>query len=672
MASAGTVTLELDANSVKLIRELQKAQKQTKTSASSMGKSMKSAMTSMQKQAMASAKAVGLLATAVAASAGAMVRSQSQQIDKLAKTSDALGIQQEKLQALQLVSELTGLGAESLTKNLTIMQRRLGEIARKGGESERALSDIGVPIQDIIALKPDEQLEMLASALGGVENQAVKASIANDLFGRNGISMLKMLDQLQAEGLSPTIEMIERMGGALSRTDSAKVEQMNDAFTIAQTKSRAFAQQLTVGVSSGIAAILTMYNETESGLEGTQNKVDGLFDQMVLGAINATTLVGPAFDTIKEGFQSIWNGFRSMPPWVQELGVFGAVLFGKKGMVAVAATSFAKDQFDKQTEELKAIFGEDIIGGLAPAGDTSLAELVFGGESESKQDWAKWGEQQIESYLKAKQKLNQTAEATGAAAIVTPSILPDIPDFKEQDEAAKKVQSIISSTRTQVEVMNEQIQLVKDAIKQGITAPFEEMGLTGEQVLDRLGGKLKELEEKGANNFIDLAEMGKQAARNIQDGFVQFLMNPFEDGLKGMLKSFLQMLQQMIANVIASQILKNIFGGMAGSSNEFVASLGESFGGVRDSGGRGQAGKAYVINPKAGPEIFVPDSAGTFTPNIDEQMGGGGVNLSLTIDARDAGAEARIKDMIVREMVPQIISAAKSDTLNTLRRPRFA
>ena len=250
MASAGTVTLELDANSVKLIRELQKAQKQTKTSATSMGKSMKSAMLDMQKQAMASAKAVGLLAAAVVASAGAMIRAQSQQIDKLAKTSDALGIQQEKLQALQLVSELTGLSSEELNKHLAFMQRRLGEIARKGGEAEKALKNIGVPIEDIIALKPDEQLEMLAKALGGVENQAVKASIANDLFGRNGISMLKMLDQLQSEGLSPTIEMLEKMGGSLSRVDSARVEQMNDAFTIAQAKSRAFAQQLTVGVSS--------------------------------------------------------------------------------------------------------------------------------------------------------------------------------------------------------------------------------------------------------------------------------------------------------------------------------------------------------------------------------------------------------------------------------------
>ena len=36
-ASAGTVTLDLDANSVKLLRELQKAERSTKKSAGNMG-----------------------------------------------------------------------------------------------------------------------------------------------------------------------------------------------------------------------------------------------------------------------------------------------------------------------------------------------------------------------------------------------------------------------------------------------------------------------------------------------------------------------------------------------------------------------------------------------------------------------------------------------------------
>lgn len=43
---------------------------------------------------------------------------------------------------------------------------------------------------------------------------------------------------------------------------------------------------------------------------------------------------------------------------------------------------------------------------------------------------------------------------------------------------------------------------------------------------------------------------------------------------------------------------------------------------LRDSGGRGQAGQPYLIGRGAQPELFVPDSAGTFYPNAS-RMGGG-------------------------------------------------
>lgn len=46
--------------------------------------------------------------------------------------------------------------------------------------------------------------------------------------------------------------------------------------------------------------------------------------------------------------------------------------------------------------------------------------------------------------------------------------------------------------------------------------------------------------------------------------------------------------------------------------------------GVRDSGGPGAAGRAYVINPKAGPELFIPSTSGTFYPNADRLLAGSG------------------------------------------------
>jgi hypothetical protein len=174
-----------------------------------------------------------------------------------------------------------------------------------------------------------------------------------------------------------------------------------------------------------------------------------------------------------------------------------------------------------------------------------------------------------------------------------------------------------------------------------------------------------------------LNQFAQQAANNMQTAFADFLFDPFKEGLRGMLAGLIDTLRRMIAEIAAQKILGAIFGGLANSFNPTIAGIGAAFGGQafvgpmpsRDSGGRGAAGQSYMIGRGAQPEVFIPDSAGTFIPNADQM---GGTTFNITVDARDAGAEARIRDMINQEMAPQIIAAAKGSTMAAMRRPRFA
>jgi len=56
----------------------------------------------------------------------------------------------------------------------------------------------------------------------------------------------------------------------------------------------------------------------------------------------------------------------------------------------------------------------------------------------------------------------------------------------------------------------------------------------------------------------EMDEFAEQAARNMQDAFADFLFDPFDEGLDGMLKGFLKILQQMAAQ----QLAKTIFQGL--------------------------------------------------------------------------------------------------------------
>jgi hypothetical protein len=104
----------------------------------------------------------------------------------------------------------------------------------------------------------------------------------------------------------------------------------------------------------------------------------------------------------------------------------------------------------------------------------------------------------------------------------------------------------------------------------------------------------------------------------------------------------------MIAEAAAAQILQQLFSGFGSSTNPFLAGLAGAFGGTRDSGGRGYPGQAYVINPKAGPELFIPDSPGTFYPNADQF--GSTVNHFQTIVQAPEGRITRESEGRARAM----------------------
>lgn len=257
-------------------------------------------------------------AAAVAVGAAAIVKSQLSVLDSLAKTSDALGIQQEKLQALQHIGELTGTSNEMVNKSLERMQRNLGAAARLGGASADALEDLGVSVQDIIKLKPEEQMEVLAKALSGVENQVVKASIANDIFGRNGTRMLKMLDQLKKEGLDPTVKSLNDMGVSLTRIDTSKVEQANDAMFKAGEVATGLANKLTVKLSPILEAVSNQFIDGAKNSRGFANSINesfsgaisviGVFADGLHGISIIASGMEVVFRTVGLGIIKVWQG----------------------------------------------------------------------------------------------------------------------------------------------------------------------------------------------------------------------------------------------------------------------------------------------------------------------------------------------------------------------------
>ena len=256
---------------------LDKASAKAKAQLVQLGKEFKSGATDAAKW--------GLAAAAAGAAAGvAIYNSQSKIIDSLGKTADALDLNVEKLQALHHMSELNGVSTESMSKNLQRMEMRLGEAIRKGGAAADALADVGVSIDAIKESDPAEQMEMLAKAIGKVENQSVRASIASDLFGRDGLKMLKVLKNLEKDGLQPTISELENLGVAMNRIDAAKVEAANDAMFRSTQVIDGVAKKFTIEMAPLVEGFSQMFISAAKESDGFASTVDSAFDAIITGA----------------------------------------------------------------------------------------------------------------------------------------------------------------------------------------------------------------------------------------------------------------------------------------------------------------------------------------------------------------------------------------------------
>lgn len=88
----------------------------------------------------------------------------------------------------------------------------------------------------------------------------------------------------------------------------------------------------------------------------------------------------------------------------------------------------------------------------------------------------------------------------------------------------------------------------------------------------------------------ELDVFAKKMAENIQQSMADFLFDPFDKGLKGMLQGFGQMLQKMIAEAVAADLAKRLFGELSGGSGSGL--VGKLFGLAGSYFGAGGGGAA--------------------------------------------------------------------------------
>lgn len=241
MADIGTLVVKMAADSAQMRAEIDKMQRQMKSSGdavASLNKSLK-----MVGGAVLAAFSVGQ----VVAFAGRCIEAA----DALQDMSDKLGMSAAQLNLLQLAAMQSGGSVDGVNTALTKMSSTLGDAVNGQKEASKAFAALNLNANELARLAPDQAFIRISDALAGIENPYQRAAAAQDIFGKGAKDIAGLLAD-GSSGINEVGARLEEMGAKLSDLDISRIAQMKDE---AGFVGAAFQNLATVMISNASPAM---------------------------------------------------------------------------------------------------------------------------------------------------------------------------------------------------------------------------------------------------------------------------------------------------------------------------------------------------------------------------------------------------------------------------------
>ena len=136
---------------------------------------------------------------AVAAGVATMTKKVVDGLDALNDLKDATGASIENISAIEDVALRTGASFDVVSTSLIKLNQGLNN-AKPGSDTENAINAIGLSVKDLKALDPAEAFRQIAVGLSGFADDANKARLTQELFGKSLKEVAPLLNDLAAAG----------------------------------------------------------------------------------------------------------------------------------------------------------------------------------------------------------------------------------------------------------------------------------------------------------------------------------------------------------------------------------------------------------------------------------------------------------------------------------------
>lgn len=238
------------------------------------------------------AKDVAIGVGAVAATMAIAVKATMDWANDLDSLQDVMGGTNKQVAALNFVARKSGVGVETLSKGMVILEKGLVKANGQLDVTGKALKTWGINVKDANGhLKDSVQLtDEVAKKYGELGTQQERVNFLTEIFGKNGAQMVDFFDTLNSEGgIAAVTKKVEAFGLAI---DPARYEKFNRNLEELKLIGLGLAVQFTEKVMPVLEHFLGWLNKTaqSSQFKEVKDKISGLLDNILGGSKTPQTM----------------------------------------------------------------------------------------------------------------------------------------------------------------------------------------------------------------------------------------------------------------------------------------------------------------------------------------------------------------------------------------------
>lgn len=196
--------------------------------------------------------------------------------ERLGDLAAQIGATTEELTSLRFAADISGSSAQIMDDALAKLAQRLGEARAGTQETALAFQALGLDVDEFAKLSVSEQIKTIADKFQDVKNPADQAALAMDLFGKQGVKLVNVLNSGR-EGIEALQARSDELSNTLSTEDAAALSSVADGVDELKAAWGALWKDLTVAVAPALKTVLTVLTEIVSAASYVARAVGSLF-----------------------------------------------------------------------------------------------------------------------------------------------------------------------------------------------------------------------------------------------------------------------------------------------------------------------------------------------------------------------------------------------------------